>query len=296
MTKIIEARVSELTAGRVPFVRATVVRAQVPTSAHPGDDAIVLQDGSIEGFVGGQCAETSVRTAALGALRDGESVLLRVMPDGEVAFPDSPGAQVVVNPCLSGGALEIFLEPKLPPPLLEIVGQTPVAAALLAICDVLGYASARSLPSALSSHAAAVVVASYGRDEEASLQAAIDAGVGYIALVASPRRGKGVLDGMGLSPDERARISTPAGLDLGARTAGEVAVSIMAEVIASVRSGAAPGALPEAAPVVPAQAVDPVCGMLVTVLADTPHLVLGGVEHWFCNPGCRDRFAANSGR
>ncbi len=292
MTKLIEARATALAADRVPFVQATVVRAQVPTSAHPGDAAIVLQDGSIEGFVGGQCAEMSVRAAALGALRDGQSVLLRVIPVGEVTFPDSPGAQVVVNPCLSGGALEIFLEPKLPPPLLEVVGHTPVAEALLAIADVLGYATARGLPSALGDHTAAVVVASYGKDEESSLRAALDGAVGYIALVASPRRGTGVLDGMGLSADERARISTPAGLDLGARTAGEVAVSIMAEVIASVRSGAPTSTAITA----PAQAVDPVCGMTVAVLPDTPHLVLDGVEHWFCNPGCRDQFVASNGR
>ena len=118
------ARVGELMpAGRVPFVHATVVRAQYPTSARPGDDAIVLADGSIEGFVGGQCAEGSVRTAALAALRDGESMLLRVLPEGDDGVPGSrPGASVVVNPCLSGGALEIFLEPLLPSPLLYVVG------------------------------------------------------------------------------------------------------------------------------------------------------------------------------
>src|SRR4051812_28695072 len=96
-----------------PFVRATVVRAQQPSSAHPGDAAIVYADGSIEGFVDGQCAEVSVRTAALEALRLGETMLLRVLPGDGASFPETPGAHVVVNPCLSGGALEIFLEPLL---------------------------------------------------------------------------------------------------------------------------------------------------------------------------------------
>ena len=73
----------------VPFVQATVVRAQEPTSAHAGDRAIVLADGSIEGFVGGQCAAGSVRTAALGALETGESVLLRVLPDSDDVVPAS---------------------------------------------------------------------------------------------------------------------------------------------------------------------------------------------------------------
>ena len=95
-------------------MHATVVRAQPPTSAHAGDEAILLSDGTIEGFVGGQCAQNSVRKAALGALQAGESVLLRVLPDGDVHFPEAPGACVVVNPCLSGGALEIFLVPQVP--------------------------------------------------------------------------------------------------------------------------------------------------------------------------------------
>ncbi len=114
MTISIADRIVELTDSRVPFVRATVVRAQEPSSAHAGDRAIILADGSIEGFVGGHCAASSVRSAALGTLGSGESLLLRVLPEDE-GFPETPGASVVVNPCLSGGALEIYLEPLLPP-------------------------------------------------------------------------------------------------------------------------------------------------------------------------------------
>lgn len=288
MNARISSRVLELTADRVPFVHAVVVRAQFPTSAHPGDDAIVLADGSIEGFVGGQCAEGSVRTAALGVLASGEPMLLRVLPQGDVEFPESRGAQVVVNSCLSGGALEIFLEPKLPAPVVEIVGDTPVADALATIAEVLGYLPARS--GTISAGATAVIVASHGRDELVTLRAALDAGVGYIALVASRRRGRSVLDELGLSAAERERISTPAGLDIGARTAAEVALSILAEVVTAVRSGGP--RVPEPAPV---QLIDPVCGMPVTVMPDTPHLVVDGQDFWFCNPGCRERYAEIAG-
>jgi xanthine dehydrogenase accessory factor len=293
VTQRMASRVTELTAERVPFVHATVVRAQVPTSARAGDDAIVLEDGSIEGFVGGQCAESSVRTAALGALRDGQSLLLRVLPDGDAVFPDSPGAEVVVNPCLSGGALEIFLEPMLPPPLVEVVGHTPVADAVVAIADILGYATDRSVPGVVPGEATALVVASHGRDEEAPLRAALDAGVGYIALVASRRRGTAVLDALGLTDVERARVSTPAGLDIGARTAPEIALSILAEIVTAVRRNDATGAIARtgAQPLAPIQAVDPVCGMTVTVTADTPSLIVAGETIWFCNPHCRDRYA-----
>jgi len=293
MTRSMSTRVMELTAARVPFVHATVVRAQVPTSACAGDDAIILQDGAIEGFVGGQCAEGSVRTAAVDALRTGESVLLRVLPDDAADFPETPGARVVVNPCLSGGALEIFLEPMLPPPLIQVVGSTPIARAVVAIADVLGYATAPSSPGTAPGEAAAVIIATHGRDEHATIRAALDAGVRYIALVASPRRGTAVLDELALTEAERVRVSTPAGLDIGARTAPEVALSILAEVITSVR--ARHGAEPLVAAPAPARAVDPVCGMTVTVMPDTPHLAVGGEDFWFCNPGCRDRYAAQVG-
>jgi len=293
MTRSMSTRVMELTAARVPFVHATVVRAQVPTSACAGDDAIILQDGAIEGFVGGQCAEGSVRTAAVDALRTGESVLLRVLPDDAADFPETPGARVVVNPCLSGGALEIFLEPMLPPPLIQVVGSTPIARAVVAIADVLGYATAPSSPGTAPGEAAAVIIATHGRDEHATIRAALDAGVRYIALVASPRRGTAVLDELALTEAERVRVSTPAGLDIGARTAPEVALSILAEVITSVR--ARHGAEPLVAAPAPARAVDPVCGMTVTVMPDTPHLAVGGEDFWFCNPGCCDRYAAQVG-
>jgi xanthine dehydrogenase accessory factor len=291
MTARIAGRAAHLEAERVPFVHAVVVRAQFPTSAHAGDDAIVLADGSIEGFVGGQCAESSVRTAALDVLATGEPLLLRVLPEDAVEFPESHGAQVVVNPCLSGGALEIFLEPRLPAPLVTIVGDTPVAESLATIADALGYVPARS--GAVAAGSAAVIVASHGRDELTTLRAALDSGVGYIALVASRKRGQSVLDELELSPVERARISTPAGLDLGARTAPEVALSILAEVITAVRAGDARASGPATA--APVQAIDPVCGMTVTVMPDTLHLEVDGQDFWFCNPHCQERYAQVAG-
>lgn len=288
------ARGIELTARRVPFVRATVVRASVPTSAHPGDDAIVLPDGSIDGFVGGQCAENSVRIAALGALQDRQAVLLRVLPDGTEDFPDSPGAQVVVNPCLSGGALEIFLEPVLPPPLIEIVGRSPVADSVAAMAALLGYAAHRSPPGSLQNGTAALIVASHGQDEEACIRAALDAGVGYVALLASRKRGAAVLDSLALGEAERERVSTPAGLDIGARTAPEVALSILAEVVAWLRTPDTDHRVPVADTA--GTAVDPVCGMTVVTTPAAHQLVVDGERVWFCGSQCRDRYAETVGQ
>src|ERR1044072_6570748 len=126
MQSDIAQRMDALISDRIPFVVATVVRAQRPTSVRPGDSGIVLGDGTIEGFVGGACAETSVRLQALRALETGEALHLRMVPEGDETA-EAEGAMVVENPCLSGGALEIFLDPRPPAPPVTVVGNTPIA-------------------------------------------------------------------------------------------------------------------------------------------------------------------------
>jgi xanthine dehydrogenase accessory factor len=293
MTRLIAERMADLRRQRVPFVRATVVRAQAPTSTHPGDHAVILADGSIEGFVGGQCAEESVRVGALQALADGQALLLRILPGTDDAFPDTPGARVVANPCLSGGGLEIFLEPQLPAPLVCVVGSTPIADAVAALAGAVGFAAdtGTDLQGCRVEQAVAVVVASHGHDEPASIRTALDAGVPFVGLVASRTRGAAVLDAMDLSDQQRAAVRTPVGLDIGARNAEEVALSILAEVVRAVRTEhlAAPASR---AANIPVQSVDPVCGMTVVVGPETPHAVVAGNDVWFCCPGCRDRYAA----
>ena len=290
MTHRMAARVAELTSARVPFVHATVVRAQQPTSARAGDDAVILGDGTIEGFVGGHCAQGSVRAAALDALQDGGAVLLRVLPTDQEHFPDSPSARVVVNPCLSGGALEIFLEPLLPAPLVAVVGDTPITRSLLQLAGPLGFVGREAAPGEQVVGATAVVVASHGTGEHESLRAALDSGVPFIGLVASRTRGQAVLEEMDLTDAERARVRTPVGLDIGARTAEEIAVSILAALVRAVRvEGVVAATQPPAAP---RQEVDPVCGMTVVVGPGTAHLVDADGDHWFCATGCRDHYAS----
>src|SRR3954447_6697722 len=131
-------RADELTAAREPFVTAIVVRARRPSSVSAGDSAVIRSDGTIEGFVGGACAETSVRLHALRVLETGEPLVLRIVP-GDEQGPLEEGAVTVQNPCLSGGALEIFLEPRLPAPRIAVVGETPIALALVSLGERLGY-------------------------------------------------------------------------------------------------------------------------------------------------------------
>lgn len=302
MNPDVEDRAAALRRQRLPFVHARVVRAERPTSAKPGDEAVVLADGTMDGFVGGACAESTVRAQALSLLDSGRSLLLRIRPEGDSGAADGgddDGALTVVNPCLSGGTLEIFLEPVIPSPVLAVVGDSPIAAALVALGAGAGFEISSGVAAERSAveGVTAVVVASHGRDEESALETAVRAGVPYVGLVASRKRGEAVVAGLDLDDAQRSAIHTPAGLDIGARTPREVALSILSEIV-SLRprpSGATAPATEEAGPgtAVPAVVTDPVCGMEVVADAEALHYDHEGARFWFCGTGCLRAFAAD---
>jgi xanthine dehydrogenase accessory factor len=292
------ARADRLRAERTPFVLATVVRTERPTSAKPGDRAIVLADGAMEGFVGGVCAESTVRVEGLRLLETGETILLRIMPtdDEQESRPpsDEPGVVVVANPCLSGGTLDIFLEAVLPATIMHVYGDAPIARAMARVAQAAGYEVSTSVDphEPIPDEATAVVVASHGRYEEHVIDAALAAGVPYVALVASPRRGGTVLADLTTPESGRAALKTPAGLDIGARTPMDVAVSILAELV-SVRSRATPTRGP-ALPLLTTEtvtAIDPVCHMTVAAIPASLQLEWNGTVWYFCGPGCKQAFA-----
>jgi xanthine dehydrogenase accessory factor len=290
-------RADALRAARTPFVVATVVRAQRPTSVRTGDAALVLGDGTIEGFVGGSCAEQSVRLHALRALETGEGLLLRIMP-GDDEGPAAEGAVNARNPCLSGGSLEIFLEPMLPSPRVLVVGDTPIAHAVARMGAELDLDMV-AVPGAALEPAAddlALVVAAHGRDELLALRRALEAGLPYVGLVASRVRGSAVLAELhdeGVAEERLAALETPAGLDIGARTPEEIALSILARIVA-VRRGEHTLSVGVVAPVPEvATAIDPVCGMAVAAAEQTPHVDHEGRRVYFCCEGCRDTWTAS---
>ena len=263
MDRALTERANDLRAHGEPFVTATVVRVERPTSAQTGNVALVRSDGTIEGFVGGVCAQHSVRLYSLKVIETGEPVLLRILPDGSAGLGDEDhetsvtaadvtdlalagheisheeGTVTVRNPCLSGGALELFLEPSLPMPRVLVVGESPIVGALKAIGLQIGLdllAAADEAEGKLTPRAGdlALIVAAHGRGEVEALRAGLEAGIPYVGLVASPKRGAAVLEDLradGVSEEQVARVDSPAGLDIGARTAAEIALSILAEVI-----------------------------------------------------------------
>jgi xanthine dehydrogenase accessory factor len=290
-------RAEALSAERSPFVIATVVRVQRPASVAPASAGLVHADGTIEGFIGGVCAQHSVRLYSLTAIESGEPLLLRILPGDDEDIGDDEGVEIsreegtvtVQNPCLSGGAIEIFLEPVLPAPRVLVAGSSPIVAALLALGRQLGLeiVAAQDIEDGVLTPVAedlALVVAAHGQDEVAVLRAALESGVPYVGLVASPKRGAAVRDELrseGVADDLLEAIETPAGIDIGARTPAEIALSVLARIIAVRRSAAVRA---------PASAVDPVCGMTVAVTADTPSLENGGETVYFCCAGCRRKF------
>jgi xanthine dehydrogenase accessory factor len=315
----LDERLRDLRAHGEPFVTATVVRVQRPTSAQAGNVALVRSDGSIEGFVGGVCAQHSLRLYSLKAIQSGEPLLLRIMPDGpedadgsragtgevdageEIARED--GAVTVQNPCLSGGAIEMFLEPFLPSPRVLVAGDSPIVEALKDLGARLGLdmIAAGAHGAAPAAGDLALVVAAHGRDEIGALRAGVEAGVPYVGLVASPRRGAAVLVELredGVEEELVARIESPAGLNIGARTPPEIALSILTRVVEmrrarDVHTGTladGTGSANATGSAGPQTAIDPVCGMTVVVLGDTPLVQHDGETTYFCCEGCRDRF------
>ena len=297
MPAALSRRARELAERGEPFVSATVVRAQRPTSAEAGEAALVRGDGTIEGFVGGACAEHIVRAYALAAIASGEPLLLRIVPFGddpegeEVARED--GAVTVQNPCLSGGSIEIFLEPVLRAPRVLVEGETPIVRALCRIgaelgLDMVGVTGGDFEPRPGD---LALVVAGHGREELPALRRGLEAGLPYVGLVASRRRSAGVLGELradGVPGELLDSVDTPAGLDIGARTPAEIALSILAKVVAVRHAPRPADAAVNAAAAV--TAVDPICGMTVAVAAATPSLEHDGETVYFCCDDCKAAF------
>ena len=267
-----------------PYALATVVRVVRPASTRRGDRALVTPDGELTGWVGGACSEPIVIREALRSLADGEARLVRIGPPGE-AGEAPPDVVVAESSCASEGVVEVLIEPQLPQPRLAIVGGSPAARTLAELARVIGWGVAGGPGERVDS----VVVATMGRGDEEALEAALASPAGYVGLVASSRRAAAVLEALrsrGLDEDALARVRSPAGLDLGPSRQEEIAVAILAELVAWRHAGAGdPARLIEA--------VDPVCGMTVSVAGATETAVHEDVTYYFCSPGCRARFEAD---
>jgi xanthine dehydrogenase accessory factor len=282
-------RAAELRRQGQPFVLATVVRSLRPASAKPGDRALLFGEHRAVGWVGGGCVHTSIEREAARALADGAPRLVRLSPeahaeDGIVSYPMT---------CHSGGTLDIYLEPVLPAPELVVLGDSPVAEALVALGGPLGFRLVSSLDAIATQDAWVVAAAMSSAEDHLAVRAALERGVGYVAMVASRRRTEVLVDELrseGFSEEALARLKAPAGLDIGAATGPEIALSILAEIVQRRRSRAASNAVFKE----PRMAIDPICGMEVDVATAKWTAERDGQTYYFCAPGCRRAFVTSS--
>ena len=265
--------ISSMKASGKPFALATVVRTVAATAAKAGAKAVILPDGTVsEGWIGGGCARAAVLKAAKEALADGKPRLVSVQPPdvlqerGLQAGEEREGTRFAKNMCPSQGTMDVFVEPVLPRPQIVVCGSSPVAVAVANLGRGMGFAVTICAPAADQAAFAEVdrriegyalpvdeggrrfvVVATQGRGDEAALQAALAVEADYVAFVGSRKKAEALratLSERGVAPERLAKLKAPAGLDLGAITPDEIAISILAEIVAVRRGGHPRGEAP----------------------------------------------------
>ena len=251
-------RAAERQASGEAFAIATVVRTVSVTAAKAGAKALVTPDGAIEeGWIGGGCARAAVIRAAKQCLADGRSRLVSIAPKegldelGVAPGDDREGVLYAKNACPSQGTMDIFVEPVLPKPRLLILGGSPVAIALAKLAPAFGFEATigdfarfrldeiESLAPPAAAANTFVVVSTQGAGDRLALKAAARMPARYVSFVGSRRKAETLrreLIADGVREDALARIKAPAGLDISAITAEEIALSILAEMIAVRRA------------------------------------------------------------
>ncbi len=243
-----------------PFALATVVRTISVTAAKAGAKAVIRADGSIAGgWIGGGCARGATLKAAKESLADGETRLVSIQPEdllkdlGVSAGDERDGVRFARNMCPSQGTMDIFIEPVLPRPSLVILGASPVAVALadlgprvgfdITVCapaedqDAFAEANERIEGYALPVEVPGqrfMVVATQGRGDQVALRAAVSVDAEHVSFVGSRRKAASLREKLlaeGVPAEDLDRVKAPAGLDLGAITPEEIALSILAEIL-----------------------------------------------------------------
>jgi len=244
----------ELSRRGEPFALATVVWRRAPSSAQPGNQAIVTAAGKVRGWLSGACADSVVIREARKALESGEPQLVLLGSPEELAARADDGISLVPMQCQSEGAIELFVQPVLPKPHLVMIGRTPMVSTLTSLAKTLGWRTVvvddRGDPDAhpdaglvvttLDLEAAGVgenslvVVATQGQYDELAVDKALGTKAAFIGLIASRKRAQAVLDWLrdvDYTEEALARVKAPAGLDLGSLKHEEIAVGVLAELV-----------------------------------------------------------------
>ena len=241
-------RASDLEEKGIPFAIATVIDTVAPTSAKPMAKAIITADGKMDGWIGGGCAQETVINEALHCLHTGMASIIRLAPERGISGKVSYKKEIFLT-CESGGTLEFHIEPVLPMTKLLIYGNTPTVNALAKLGQLLDYdiyvlspeISELELPEQVTKldefsvfeDQCVAIVATQGNGDLQALKAAIDSNPEFLSLIASKRKTESLLEQLvkdGISRDKISSIKFPAGLDIGAITPQEIAVSEMGQI------------------------------------------------------------------
>lgn len=236
----------EMRARDEPFAFATIVRTAGSTAAKPGAKALLSSDGTIlQGWLGGGCTQGAVKRAAVQALRSGKPQLVSVAPEdllaekGVAAGDSVDGTQFARNGCPSRGTVDIFIEPCIPLPRLVVMGSSPVAQALSTLAPQFHWSVAGNPAEGKPHQQCFVVVATQGQGDLDALKAALGAQTSYVAFVGSRRKYASLAEKLATAGFDKSAIDNvraPAGLDLGAVTPEEIALSILAQLVQDRRA------------------------------------------------------------
>jgi xanthine dehydrogenase accessory factor len=291
------------------FATATVVRYEAPISGKPGDKAIIFADGEVWGWIGGGCAKPVVVKEALMALNDGRPRLVRISPTSS----EEEGVVTYNMTCHSGGTLDVYIEPVLPKPHILIMGRSPVGQTLAKLAKATNYTVSVAAPESsrenypevdrvqtnfnladlnVSPHTF-IVVSTQGECDEEALENALRTDANYVAFVASKVKATKVLQNLaerGVGPERLSQVKAPAGMNIGARSPEEIAVSILAEIV-QLSHAKLINRETRATPAVEQQAAkDPICGMIVNINTAIVKSEYGDKEFYFCCAGCKGKF------
>ncbi|HEY6970437.1 MAG TPA: XdhC family protein [Candidatus Angelobacter sp.] len=304
-------KVAELIAHEERFAVATVVRCEPPTSAKPGDKAIILADGTVWGWIGGGCAQPVVAAEAQKAMAEGKSRLVRLSPS---AIRAETGVVDYPMTCHSGGAMDIYVEPVLARPHLLLLGRSPVAQILARLAAAIDYVvivvvceadatnfaevkplvrSEFDLAEVKVTPQTCIVVSTQGEGDEDALAQALKTNAGYIGFVASKTKAQKVFDYLkqkGIAAETLNRVRSPAGLNLGSRSPEEIAISILAEMIQFRAAQTQPAASPRGQEPRLDEDRDPICGMAVDPARARHKSEYQGLVFYFCCAGCKEAF------
>jgi xanthine dehydrogenase accessory factor len=313
-------KLAELIKRNEPFVTATVVRREVPSSGKSGDKAIIDKFGAMTGWIGGGCVKGIILKESDDALRSGKSRLVKI---GQSLSADKlDGVNDYKMTCMSEGTVEVFIEPILPSPHIVVIGKTAIAKAVVKMAKAAGYRvtgvaeDARpdtfdrvdelitqiKLQSVKISPSSSIIICTQGEQDEEALEQALQQTCAYIGFVASRKKKAGVFENLeqrGINKEKLENIKSPAGIDITAKKPEEVAISILAEIIQIQNNRPADEhnfiqQIDNAKTVSPKPSyyINPVCGIPIDKNSPKHIIEYQGEKVYFCCDGCKIKFEA----